>query len=518
MSASAINPAPPQSPGSAAGNGAGASQPKGQLAGFEALLATFFGVQPQPGVAVAPGKTAAGKTGATPADGDADGKAAAGDVAAPKTPEDIKAAEAAAAAAAALAACNTGLGVPPTALPIATAPAPTGDAAVATEAEAAAPTLTGGKTAAKAAASAAIVKGALATEAADATAETAEAAATPATATVVDPTIPAPRTTAKLDLAAAGLTPPTPEPTRPASSPPPSASGAASAQAPTIAADLAPVEAPQILAIPEVSVAAAAAAGVKVAEQATPAAPVAAKDKAQTAKAGRSEHSAAEAAPATTLAKAGAPVFAPVADGGTKGGTDERPGQAAIADTKSEAAAPAASADAGGATTSTTNALTQVHPGAVPVRGSPQTVANLAAQIAKKLEGRSSRFDLELNPAGLGRVDVRMEIGASGRMSAAMTFDTPAAAAELRARAGELQRHLEQAGFDLSGGLSFDVAGDRGQGRQTQQQQADNDTGQAFRGRAFKEALATADGAAQSAVSGALNLRRSLLSGVDVRI
>jgi flagellar hook-length control protein FliK len=144
-------------------------------------------------------------------------------------------------------------------------------------------------------------------------------------------------------------------------------------------------------------------------------------------------------------------------------------------------------------------------------------VANLAAEIAKKLDGRSTRFDVELNPQGLGRVDVRMEIGASGRMTAAMTFDTPHAAAELRARSAELQRHLEQAGFDMSGGLSFDVAGDRGHGRHAQQHQ-ESDQGPAFRGRAFQQALATAGDAAQSAVSGALNLRRSLRSGVDVRI
>src|SRR4029078_13311066 len=99
---------------------------------------------------------------------------------------------------------------------------------------------------------------------------------------------------------------------------------------------------------------------------------------------------------------------------------------------------PSGSADAGAATASTTNATTQVPPGVIPVRGSPQTVANLAAQIAKKLEGGSALFDVQLAPAGLGRVDVRMEIGASGRMTAAMTFDTPQGGAELRARARAL--------------------------------------------------------------------------------
>lgn len=152
------------------------------------------------------------------------------------------------------------------------------------------------------------------------------------------------------------------------------------------------------------------------------------------------------------------------------------------------------------------------------VRGSPETVATLAAQIIKKLEGQSTRFDLELNPAGLGKVDVRIDIGAHGRVSAAMMFDNPQAAADLRARATELQRMLEQAGFDMSGGLSFDVAGDRGQQqRQTWHNQDDN-SGQAFRGQAFRAALDTAGNATDAAIEGALRLRRGINAGLDLRI
>lgn len=151
-------------------------------------------------------------------------------------------------------------------------------------------------------------------------------------------------------------------------------------------------------------------------------------------------------------------------------------------------------------------------------RGSPETVANLAAQILKKLEGQATRFDLELNPAGLGKVDVRLEIGAHGALTAAMTFDNPQAAAELRSRAAELQRALEQAGFDLSGGLTFDVAGDRGQQqhRQAWQDQA-AEHGGGFRGEAFRAALDTAN-AADAAGSGVLRLRRGISAGLDLRI
>jgi flagellar hook-length control protein FliK len=149
------------------------------------------------------------------------------------------------------------------------------------------------------------------------------------------------------------------------------------------------------------------------------------------------------------------------------------------------------------------------------VRGSPETVANLAAQIIKKLEGQSTRFDLELNPNGLGKVDVRIEIGAQGQLSASMMFDNAGAAQELKSRATELQRVLEQAGFDLSGGLSFNVA-DQG-GRQGQAWQDQGEAGSAFRGQAFRAALETA-GDADIATQGALRLRRGVNAGVDVRI
>lgn len=152
---------------------------------------------------------------------------------------------------------------------------------------------------------------------------------------------------------------------------------------------------------------------------------------------------------------------------------------------------------------------------AAPARATPETVAHLTAQISQKLEGHSSKFDIELNPAGLGRVSVSVEIAASGKMTAAMSFDSPQAAAELRARSSEIQRALEHAGFDLSGGLSFDVA-DRGDGRGAPQQQQNEGT--AWRGRAFQALLDTTGEAAETASSLALNHGRRPNAGVDVRI
>ncbi|MGH7020403.1 MAG: flagellar hook-length control protein FliK, partial [Brevundimonas sp.] len=85
-------------------------------------------------------------------------------------------------------------------------------------------------------------------------------------------------------------------------------------------------------------------------------------------------------------------------------------------------------------------------------------------------------FDMALTPEGLGRVDVSLEIDSDGRLAARLAFDNPAAATDMRARADELRRQLQDAGFQLTqdslqfsdrnpssgfGGGAFDRAPDR---------------------------------------------------------
>ena len=81
---------------------------------------------------------------------------------------------------------------------------------------------------------------------------------------------------------------------------------------------------------------------------------------------------------------------------------------------------------------------------------SAQGNTGTAAQIARKLDGRSTRFDMVLTPEDLGRVDVSLEIDSDGRLTARLAFDNPAAATDLRGRADELRRQLQDAGFHLS--------------------------------------------------------------------
>jgi flagellar hook-length control protein FliK len=146
---------------------------------------------------------------------------------------------------------------------------------------------------------------------------------------------------------------------------------------------------------------------------------------------------------------------------------------------------------------------------ALPVRGSPETVAHFAAQLIQKLEGQTTRFDLALNPQSLGRVDVRIEIDRKGLLRAHMAFDTAEAAQQIGGRQAELRAALESAGFDLAeGALSFDVASGGGQGGAF----ADRETGASRRFQTIADAADAAPAAMPSYFT------RAAAGGVDIRI
>lgn len=162
----------------------------------------------------------------------------------------------------------------------------------------------------------------------------------------------------------------------------------------------------------------------------------------------------------------------------------------------------------------TAQAAAAVVDAAVP-RGSPETVARMAADIIRKLDGQSTRFDVQLDPHGMGKVDVAIEINRDGKLTAAMSFDSAQSAADLRGRAGELRLALEKAGFDIAdGGLTFDLSGQNAgfSGREAGQQD------RAWNGRAFQRAQSGADEADLSLAATPSTPSRWTRSGVDIRI
>jgi len=79
-----------------------------------------------------------------------------------------------------------------------------------------------------------------------------------------------------------------------------------------------------------------------------------------------------------------------------------------------------------------------------------ETLANLSAQIAQQVGQKTSRFDVQLTPDGMGRVDVAVQIDASGAVTASLSFEKADSAALVKDQSGALQTALASAGLSLA--------------------------------------------------------------------
>lgn len=99
-------------------------------------------------------------------------------------------------------------------------------------------------------------------------------------------------------------------------------------------------------------------------------------------------------------------------------------------------------------------------------RFQPQTVQTLAARIAARAVEGGRVFDIRLDPAELGRVEVRLEMGADNSVRALLSAERADTLAELQRSARDLEKALAEAGLDLAeDGLSFSLSDDGAQAR-----------------------------------------------------
>ncbi|MGU3546311.1 flagellar hook-length control protein FliK, partial [Methylobacterium sp. A52T] len=93
----------------------------------------------------------------------------------------------------------------------------------------------------------------------------------------------------------------------------------------------------------------------------------------------------------------------------------------------------------------------------IPIGQVPMTIG------LRSLRG-SNEFQIRLDPAELGRIDVKLEIDkAHGRVMTHLVVDRPETLALLQRDSGQLQQALSQAGFDPSaGGINLSLRGDGG--------------------------------------------------------
>jgi chemotaxis protein MotD len=93
-------------------------------------------------------------------------------------------------------------------------------------------------------------------------------------------------------------------------------------------------------------------------------------------------------------------------------------------------------------------------------------LSGLAMEIAASANSGKTRFEIRLDPAELGRIDVRIDIDRHGQMTSHLTVERPETLSMLRQDANQLQRALDNAGLSTgSSGLQFSLRDQSSQGQ-----------------------------------------------------
>jgi chemotaxis protein MotD len=96
-------------------------------------------------------------------------------------------------------------------------------------------------------------------------------------------------------------------------------------------------------------------------------------------------------------------------------------------------------------------------------------------EIAVSARSGQSRFEIRLDPAELGRIDVRIDVDRNGQVTSHLTVEKPETLSMLRQDAPQLQRALNDAGLSTGdGGLQFSLRDQSSSGQQNGNQSNPN--------------------------------------------
>ncbi len=116
--------------------------------------------------------------------------------------------------------------------------------------------------------------------------------------------------------------------------------------------------------------------------------------------------------------------------------------------------------------------------GNLPTSTSLANAQAIAAQISRHVRGGENRFEIRLDPAELGKIDVKLTIGSDGQARAHLFVERPETMDFLMRDQRMLERTLQQSGLQLEDkGLEFSLMdqGDQNQQWSEQQNQSDDD-------------------------------------------
>jgi flagellar hook-length control protein FliK len=177
----------------------------------------------------------------------------------------------------------------------------------------------------------------------------------------------------------------------------------------------------------------------------------------------------------------------------------------------------AALGQAGGAQSANSAQATQAaHAPKLPLP--PQKIAEqISVQIEKAARDGLDKISIQLNPEELGRVDIKLEIGHDGKVSASIIVDRPETLEAIQKEAKGLEKALEQAGLKAdSGSLNFSL-----RGNENQQHQAEREGRGRSKQEEFADALSLGSNDDDTEIVNLLAARSrsaAARSGVDVNI
>ena len=137
-------------------------------------------------------------------------------------------------------------------------------------------------------------------------------------------------------------------------------------------------------------------------------------------------------------------------------------------------------------------------------------VSGLALEIAASVKNGKSSFEIRLDPAELGRIDVRIDVDRSGQVTSHLTVEKPETLSMLQQDAPQLQRALDDAGLKTgSGGLQFSLRDQSSSSQNNGSQTGSNS----------QRLVVSEDDATPAAVAGRTYGRMlGSSSGVDIRV
>ncbi len=144
------------------------------------------------------------------------------------------------------------------------------------------------------------------------------------------------------------------------------------------------------------------------------------------------------------------------------------------------------------------------------MQSAPPAVVQVYTRFVERFDGRAQRFEMRLDPAELGQIDIRIEIGADKKVHAVLAAHDSAALTDLMRGQRALERALMDAGIDLKdGGVKFELANDSNRGLAGQEQRRDawsGEDGRVWRG--FSSEVAVEASAADVAAATNVYSRR----------